>query len=107
MERNEGMGGRPVTPEQASRNAQTDGPAVVVDEHGHGNTPAAWAAVGLCLVGSLVVSLAVVFTSLVWAIIGSVVVLAGPVVGKVLSAAGHGAKKPSGAPAGADRPSSR
>ena len=104
MEQHAGTGGRPVDPAQASRNAQPDGPAEVVDEHGHGNTPAAWAAVGICLVGSLIASLAVVFTSLTWGIIGGVLAaVVAPVVGKVLSAKGYGVESESGRPAGVGR----
>ena len=104
MEQHAGTGGRPVDPAQASRNAQPDGPAEVVDEHGHGNTPAAWAAVGICLVGSLIASLAVVFTSVLWGVVGGVLMVLSPVVGRVLSGMGYGAKGEHGRPAGAGRP---
>ena len=104
MEQSGGTAGRPVTSAQASRNAQPDGPAEIVDEHGHGSTPAAWAAVGLCLVGGLVASLAVVFTHVPTGIVGGVLMLASPVLGRVLSGMGYGAKGAHGHAAGASRP---
>ncbi|WP_432498120.1 HGxxPAAW family protein [Kineococcus gypseus] len=76
----------------------------VVEEHGHGHTVAAWAGVGTALVGFLVLSLAVVFTSLVWGIVGGVVILASMAVGWGLSRAGYGVKTTSGHPVGVGRP---
>ncbi|GAA4660337.1 HGxxPAAW family protein [Kineococcus glutinatus] len=106
MEQSGSTAGRQTTAAQASHNARHDGPAEIVDEHGHGSTPAAWTGVGICLVGSLVVSLAVVFTHLVTAIVGAVIVLAAPVVAKVMSKAGKGATGRDGRPAGTGRATS-
>ncbi|PPK96068.1 hypothetical protein CLV92_105169 [Kineococcus xinjiangensis] len=104
MEQSGGTAGRPVTPAQASRNAQPDGPAEVVDEHGHGSTPAAWSAVGLALLGGLIASLAVVFVNIPMGIVGGVMMLLAPVLGMVLSKMGYGAKGAHGGAAGAHRP---
>ncbi|GMA85072.1 hypothetical protein GCM10025868_03220 [Angustibacter aerolatus] len=68
--------------------------APMAEHEDHGNTPAAWACVGLIMIGALVVALAVVFTSVLLTVIGVVVVVAGLVVGKVLSMAGYGSFKP-------------
>jgi len=57
---------------------------------GHGNSVAAWTAVVVILVGTLVAALAVVYRSL-WAfVVGAVIVALGAVVGKLLSAMGFG-----------------
>lgn len=63
-------------------------------EHGHGHSVAAWTGVGILLVGSLVMSVAVVLTSLWLFIAGSVVCVLGVVAGKVLALAGYGQRKP-------------
>jgi uncharacterized membrane protein len=63
------------------------------DEHeSHGHSVAAWTAVVVILVGSVVMSLAVVFPSLTWFIVGAVIVVLGIVAGKVLAMAGYGDK---------------
>lgn len=59
-------------------------------DEGHGHSVAAWAGVGVTLVGALVLSIAVVIASLWLGIVGAVVMLAGPVVGKVLTMMGFG-----------------
>ena len=59
-------------------------------EHGHGHSTAAWTAVTILLVGAFLISLAVVVQSLWLAIIGIVLVVVGPIAGKVLSMAGLG-----------------
>lgn len=72
---------------------------------GHGNSPAAWVAAGIILVGSLVSSLAVVFAQ-VWLFwVGIVVIVGGLVAGKVLSAMGFGQQSAPtpGEAAGGDR----
>lgn len=59
----------------------------------HGNSPAAWTAVAVALVGVLVCAVAFIpHANWVLFIIGAVLVLASLVVGKVMSAAGMGAK---------------
>ncbi|AKT51739.1 DUF6704 family protein [Arsenicicoccus sp. oral taxon 190] len=57
----------------------------------HGQSIAAWATVGVLLLGSLVLSVAVIFAHWVWIAVGALIVLAGPVVGIALSRAGYGA----------------
>ena len=56
----------------------------------HGNSVAAWTAVTIVLLGALVMSVAVVLTSLPVFLAGAAVVVLGAVVGKVLSVAGYG-----------------
>lgn len=80
-----------------------EGPGDVVDEHGHGHSLAAWAGVTTCLVGFLILCLAVVFPSLVWGIIGGVVILASLVVSYALAKAGYGVKDSAGNPVGVGR----
>ena len=60
----------------------------------HGNTIAAWTGVGVIMIGSLIMAIAVVVTSLILFIIGGVVAILGVVAGKALSMAGYGAKRP-------------
>ena len=63
------------------------------EEHeSHGHSVAAWTAVVVILVGSVVMSLAVVFPSLTWFLIGAVIVVLGIIAGKVLAMAGYGDK---------------
>jgi hypothetical protein len=66
------------------------------EEHdSEGHSVAAWTAVGIILAGSLVMSLAVIFPSMLWFIVGAVVVVLGAITGKVLAMAGYGGKKSS------------
>jgi Family of unknown function (DUF6704) len=62
----------------------------------HGHTVAAWTAVTVILVGALVMSLAVVVASVLWFVVGGVVVLLGIVAGKLLAMAGYGEDKGTG-----------
>ncbi|NAZ85530.1 HGxxPAAW family protein [Kineococcus indalonis] len=75
----------------------------VAEEHGHGHSLAAWAGVATCLVGFLVLSLAVVFTHLVSGIVGGAIILASLVVSYGLAKAGHGVKDSHGRPVGVGR----
>jgi multisubunit Na+/H+ antiporter MnhG subunit len=60
----------------------------------HGNTIAAWTAVGVIMIGALISSFAVVFASVTMFVVGIVVCVLGVIVGKVLSKAGYGATRP-------------
>ncbi|MEZ0163635.1 HGxxPAAW family protein [Kineococcus sp. LSe6-4] len=92
-------------PSQQSRGeSEVQHLADIVDEHGHGHSIAAWAGVGVCLVGFLILCLAVVFPSLTWGIVGGVVILGSLVVSAVLAKAGYGVKGPDGKPVGLGRP---
>ncbi len=64
------------------------------DPYGHGNSVAAWTAVTVVMLGSLLMCLAVAFgMDYVWLfVVGAVVVAVGPVVGKVLGAMGFGSQ---------------
>jgi hypothetical protein len=57
---------------------------------GHGNSVAAWSAVGIIMAASLVLCFAVVFASVPLAVVGVAGLVLGAVVGKVLTAAGFG-----------------
>lgn len=65
-----------------------------MEEHheDHGHSVAAWAAVGIMLVGAAVGSIAVVRPSVVLGIIAAVIIVVGAIVGKVLAMAGYGSK---------------
>ncbi len=85
-------------PAPAGRHAtgsSAPGPAAHAEEEeheSHGHSTAAWTAVGVILVGSLVMSLAVIIPSVLWFVIGAVIVILGAASGKVLAMAGYGAK---------------
>lgn len=56
----------------------------------HGMSVANWTGVGLIILGSVIMSLAVIQDARPLFIVGAVVVVAGIVAGKVLSMAGYG-----------------
>ena len=58
----------------------------------HGHSTAAWTAVVVILVGALVMALSVVFPSVLWFVVGAVVVVLGMAAGKILAMAGYGQK---------------
>ncbi len=58
-----------------------------------GQSIAAWTAVAILLVASLVMSFAVVFPSKLWFAVGVVIAVLGVAAGKALSRAGYGAAK--------------
>jgi hypothetical protein len=58
----------------------------------HGHSVAAWTAVAILLVGSAIMSWAVLVTSMAIFIAGAVVCVVGIVAGKVLGMAGYGAR---------------
>jgi hypothetical protein len=66
------------------------------DEHeeAHGHSLASWTLVGLVLVGSFVLCLAIVVTNVPLAVIGGVVMVLGLVLGRVLQMAGFGVHPP-------------
>ena len=59
-------------------------------DENHGHSTAAWTAVGIMLLGSLIGSVAVLIPSLLVGGIAAVVIIAGAVAGKVMSMAGYG-----------------
>ena len=69
--------------------------ADLVDEvhESHGHSTAAWTGVGVIMLGFLIMSIAVVITSLWWFVAGSAVVVVGGILWKVLGAMGFGADK--------------
>ncbi len=63
-------------------------------EESHGHSVAAWTAVVIILVASAIMSLAVVFPSVTWFVVGAVVAVVGVAAGKILAMAGYGESKP-------------
>jgi hypothetical protein len=57
----------------------------------HGNTPAAWTAVILCILGFLVGGLGLPLHNVPMFIVGAVAVVISPIVGKVMQLMGMGA----------------
>ena len=83
------------------QSAPDEKPVPHVDDHdNHGQSTAAWTAVAVILAGTIIMSLAVVFPSVFWFVVGSAVVVLGAFLGKVLSMMGYGAK--AGTKAGAN-----
>lgn len=78
------------TPRPASSSTSAAAPHAGHDAHGHGNSVAAWSAVGLIMLGSLVMSIAMIWISIPVFAVGAVIALLGPVAGKVLSRMGYG-----------------
>ncbi len=61
------------------------------DQHeSHGHSVAAWTAVGIILLGTVIGAVAVLVPSLVLGIVAFVVIVAGALAGKFLSMAGYG-----------------
>ena len=65
-------------------------PPVEPDHDNHGQSPAAWTAVGIVMIGCLVMAIAVVIASLWLFVVGAVIAVLGGFSGKVLSAMGFG-----------------
>ena len=57
---------------------------------GHGNSPAAWTAVGIIMVGSLVMAIGVVAAQVWLFVVGCGVIVLGAIAGKVLALMGFG-----------------
>lgn len=60
------------------------------DDDNHGNSLAAWVMVGIVLLASAVMSIAMILPNLPLFIVGVVLVVVGLVAGKVLALAGYG-----------------
>ncbi len=65
-------------------------PAQVHGDHTHGNSVAAWTSVSVVMFGALIMAVAVLLGSVAVFVVGALVVVAGGVAGKVLSAMGYG-----------------
>lgn len=61
-------------------------------EDNHGRSMAAWTLVGICLIGAVIGSIAVLIPSVALGIVSAIVILLGVITGKVLSMAGYGAE---------------
>ncbi len=64
----------------------------MTEHESHGHSLAAWTGVGILLVASLVMSIAVVIASVLWFVVGAALVVVGLVAGKVMAMAGYGAR---------------
>jgi hypothetical protein len=64
------------------------------DPFGHGHSVAAWTAVSVVMLGSLLLAIGVAigWDALWLSILGGVIALAGPILGKVLGALGFGSQ---------------
>lgn len=71
-------------------------------EHQDGQSTAAWTAVGIELVASFLICVAVVLASWPMAIVGIVLVVVGAAAGKILAMAGFGQAKPEHSTTGAN-----
>ena len=67
-------------------------------EHKDGQSTAAWTAVGISLLASFLICLAIVVVSWPMAIVGIVLVVVGGAAGKILAMAGFGQTKPDRSP---------
>ena len=78
--------------QQGQRDGRPGGeaPHVEPDHDNHGQSPAAWTAVGIVFAGSLVMSIAVVIAAVWLFVVGAVIAVVGGISGKVLSAMGFG-----------------
>jgi hypothetical protein len=95
-----GGGSTPADAQEAPREGQQTGqqdgrpggqaPHVEPDHDNHGQSVAAWSAVGIVFVGALIMAIAVVIASLWLFVVGAVVAVAGGFSGKLLSAMGFG-----------------
>lgn len=90
----------PTPPDATSEAPERKGHEHSSDDMGHGHSSAAWTAVGVILLGSLIMSVAVVVAQLWLFVVGAAVVVVGVVLGKVLSAMGFGQKPTQNDPAG-------
>ena len=79
-------------PEEGRPDGRAGGeaPHVEPDHDNHGQSPAAWTAVGIIMVGALVMAIAVVIGSVWLFVVGAVIALIGGISGRVLSAMGFG-----------------
>jgi hypothetical protein len=65
-------------------------PHVEEQHDNHGQSTAAWTAVGVCILAALIMSIAVVIASVWLFVVGAVVAVLGAASGKVLAAMGFG-----------------
>ena len=92
----DGRGSTRADPQDAPRQGQRSGqglepgPDVEGDHDNHGQSVAAWTAVGIIMVGALVMAIAVVIASKWLFVVGAVVAVLGGLTGKVLAAMGFG-----------------
>ena len=68
----------------------SEAPHVEPDHDNHGQSLASWTAVGIVMVGALVMAIAVVIAAVWLFVVGAVIAVVGGISGKVLSAMGFG-----------------
>lgn len=61
-----------------------------IDHGGHGTSPAAWAATIGVIVGTFITSVAMIFASVTFIVVGAVVIVLGALAWPVLARAGFG-----------------
>jgi len=76
--------------EPAAQAAQGGHQQVAAQHEAHGQSLASWTAVGVIMLGALIMAIAVVVTVVWLFVVGAVIVLAGAAAGKILSAMGFG-----------------
>jgi hypothetical protein len=83
---------------QGSARPATTGASAATDAHdeSHGHSLASWTLVALILVGTFLISLAIVITNLPIAIFGGIITVLGLIAGRVLQMAGFGVHPPAG-----------
>jgi len=69
-------------------------------DHRHGQSTAAWTAVGILLLATFLICLAVVLVSWPMAIVGMALIVVGVAAGKALAMAGFGQTKKEKSPSG-------
>jgi hypothetical protein len=65
-------------------------------EESHGHSLASWILVGFVLVGTFLLSLAIVVTSIPMAVVGGAICVIGLIAGRLLQMAGFGVHPPAG-----------
>lgn len=85
----------PYGPTPSQQGPPDDGPRTIDHDHdSHGKSVAAWTSVCVVMFGSLLMSIAVLISSVALFVVGTLVVVAGAVAAKVLSAMGFGTGGP-------------
>jgi hypothetical protein len=91
--RRQGQQGRRPANQQAGHQSSGQGgpgPDVAGDHDNHGQSVAAWTAVGIVFAGALIMAISVIIGAKWLFVVGAVIAVAGGISGKVLSAMGFG-----------------
>jgi hypothetical protein len=85
-----GRGSTRAEGQETARQGPQPGPDVEGDHDNHGQSVAAWTAVGIVMFGALVMAIAVVIASKWLFVVGAVIAVLGGISGKMLAAMGFG-----------------